>query len=348
MTGGSSGPASTGQLIDLRVARAAARLVLPRTDVTADQAASLRAAVADELPRIDAAARRWTGLGADLQPTQAQVVGRMGWIEANLEVVGAVFEQVAARIRIRPAGSAQIVGAQLGALFGLLSTRVLGQFVLPLAGPGRGRLVVVGPNVLDLAERSPDVADDLRRTILLHEVAHRLQFDGVPWLGEHLRGLVARYLEDGPTDPASVLRITRRLPGAIVDALRGGGVEPIMQALLTAAQVTTLDRAQALMSLLEGHGNATMHLATDGIVEDPSGVEQAMAERRDDLAGKVLRQVTGMQRKQRQYDEGEAFVRHVVEEAGVPHLNRAFEAPDQLPEPEEIADPAAWLARTGA
>ncbi len=343
MPGGAS-----GGLVDLRVARAAARLVMPTATTSPAAAAHLRSAVREELPAIDAAARGWTRLGVDLPPTEVRVVGRMGWIEANLGVVGAILDRAAARLPTRPAGSAQVVAVQLGTLFGLLSTRVLGQFVLPLAGPGAGQLVVVGPNVLDLAERSPEVADDLRRTVLLHEVAHRLQFDGVPWLGAHLRDLVASYLDQGPTDPASLLRIVQRLPGAVVDALRGGGVEPIMQALLTAAQVTTLDRAQALMSLLEGHGNATMHLATAEVVDDPEGVEEALAARRDDLAGKVLRQVVGLQRKQRQYAEGEAFVRHVVDEAGVPGLNRAFERPEHLPTMDEIGDPASWLTRTVA
>lgn len=332
----------------MRVARAAARLVVPSASTSAEEATELRDAVRAELPEIDAAAREWTQLGADLPPTEVRVVGRMGWIEANLGVVTALFDHVAEQVPVRPAGSAQIVAVQLGTLFGLLSTRVLGQFVLPLAGSGGGQLVVVGPNVLDLARRSPDVADDLRRTVLLHEVAHRLQFDGVPWLGPHLRDLVGTYLDEAPRDPAAILRITRRLPGAIVEAIRGGGMEPILQALLTAAQVTTLDRAQALMSLLEGHGNATMHLATDEVVDDPQGVQDALDERRDDLAGRLLRQVAGLERKQRQYDEGEAFVRHVVDEGGVARLNRAFEDPGQLPTLAEIGDPASWLARTAA
>lgn len=330
------------------MARAAARLVVPRSSTSAAEAQQLRAAVRAEMPEIDAAAREWTQLGTDLSPTEVRVVGRMGWIEANLSVVTGIFDQLAERVPLRTAGSAQVVAVQLGTLFGLLSTRVLGQFVLPLAASGGGQLVVVGPNVLDLAERSPQVAGDLRRTVLLHEVAHRLQFDGVPWLGPHLRELVRTYLDEGPTDPASILRITRRLPGAIAEAIRGGGMEPIMHALLTAAQVTTLDRAQALMSLLEGHGNATMHLATDEVIDDPGGVQDALAERRDDLAGRLLRQVAGMERKQRQYEEGEAFVREVVDAGGVERLNRAFEGPDQLPTLDEIGDPASWLARTTA
>lgn len=321
---------------------------MPVSPTSPDEATRLRTAVGAEMPAIDAAARAWTQLGTDLPPTGVRVVGRMGWIDTNLEVVTALFDRVAERVPMRPAGSAQVVAVQLGTLFGLLSTRVLGQFVLPLAGAGGGQLVVVGPNVLDLARNSPEVAGDLRRTVLLHEVAHRLQFDGVPWLGPHLRQLVTTYLDDGPTDPAAILRITRRLPGAIVEALRGGGMEPIMHALLTASQVTTLDRAQALMSLLEGHGNATMHLATTDVVQDPAGVEEVLAERRDDLAGRLLRQVAGMERKQRQYDEGEAFVRHVVEDGGVARLNRAFEGPERLPSLEEIGDPASWLARTSA
>lgn len=339
--------ARDGGLVDLRVARASARLVVPRTATAAGDAEALRRLVHEELPRIDRAARAWTQLGTDLPPTTVRVVGRMGWVEANLAVVAGLFAQVASRVPVRPAGGAQLVGAQLGTLLGLMSTRVLGQFVLPLAGPGQGQLVVVGPNVLDLGQRSPEVADDLRRTVLLHEVAHRLQFDSVGWLGRHLRGLMSTYLEDGPTDPASILRITQRLPGAVAEAIRGGSMEPILQALLTAAQVTTLDRAQALMSLLEGHGNATMHLATGEVVEDPDGVHRALDQQRDDLAGRVLRQVAGLERKHRQYTEGEAFVRHVVDAAGVARLNRAFEGPEQLPTPGEIAEPAAWLARTG-
>lgn len=333
-------------LVDLRFARGAARLVLPRQQATPAEVTGLRTAVADELPAIDQAARAWTRLGGDLPPTTAQVVGRMGWVDANLEVVVGVLGLAAERLGERPPGTAQLLGAQLGGLLGLLSTRVLGQFVLPLAEEGQGRLVVVGPNVLDLARRSPDVATDLRRTVLLHEVAHRLQFDGVPWLGEHLRDLVGRYLRDTPTDASRVIGIVRRLPGAIVEALQGGGTEPLLHAVLSAAQVTTLDRAQALMSLLEGHGNATMRLGADGVVADPDRVDEALSQRRDDLSGKIVRTVTGMQRKARQYTEGEAFVRHVVDAADVGRLNRAFEAPELLPAPDEIADPTAWLART--
>jgi DNA-directed RNA polymerase subunit omega len=41
---------------------------------------------------------------------------------------------------------------------------------------------LVGPNVLDLGDEHGPLATDIRRTVLLHEVTHRLQFDATPWL----------------------------------------------------------------------------------------------------------------------------------------------------------------------
>ena len=339
---------TSASLVDLRAARAAARVVLPRTRDSAEEAAALRAAVADELPGIDAAAREWTQLGAELPPTTARVIGRLGWVDLNLAVLDGVSASIARRLPPQPQAARVAASVQLGTLLGLLSTRVLGQFVLPLVGDGGGQLVVVGPNVLDLGRRSPDVADDLRRTVLLHEVAHRLQFDAVPWLGEHLRGLVGSYLDRAPTDATAILRIVQRLPEGIAEALRGGGVQALVEVVLTEDQREVLDRAQALMSLLEGHGNATMHLATPGVVDDPDRVQEAMAERRGDLTAVLLRNVVGMSRKERQYSEGEAFVRAVVDHGGVARLNRAFDGPDALPKPGEIADPEAWIDRTAA
>ena len=335
-------------LVDLRVARGAARLVLPRAASDPFAAQRLRERVAAELPAVDAAARRWTRLGADLSPVTCRVLGRMGWVEENLRVVTGVLEPALRRMSSRPPGAGALLGAQLGTLLGLLSTKVLGQYVLPLDRPGTGQLVVVGPNLLDLGDELGPLADDLRRTVLLHEVAHRLQFEAVPWLGDHLRGLVGDYVADTRTDPAALLRAARGLPDAVAEALRGGGVEPLLHVLLTPAQADVMQRAQVLMSVLEGHGNATMGLAGDGLVDDAAAVHEALQQRRVDLAARVLRAVGGLETKRRQYAEGEAWVRGVVERVGVAGLNEVFAAPASLPRPEELHDPGAWVERTAA
>ena len=57
---------------------------------------------AEELPRIDEAARAWTRLGADLAPTTARVIGRMSWVELNLQVLDGVAARAAERLPPAP------------------------------------------------------------------------------------------------------------------------------------------------------------------------------------------------------------------------------------------------------
>jgi len=323
----------------------AASLVAPARRAEPARISALRADVRAELPVIDAAARGFTDLGHDLPETTVSVVGRTAWVRANLDVVAGALEPMRERLEQRATASRRVLGLQLGGLLGLLSTKVLGQFVLPLAGAGTGQLLVVGPNVLDLADEHGRVADDIRRTVVLHEVTHRLQFDANPWLGDHLRGLVERYLQHTRVDGNQLAELLPRLPSAIATARETGDLKPLMETVLTDEQVEVIDEAQGLMSLLEGHGNATMYGATDALVEDADGVREALASRQGDVTSKVLNAIAGLELKRRQYREGEVFVRHVLDRAGTAGLNRAFTAAEHLPRSAEITDPDAWLER---
>lgn len=335
-------------LLDEDLALRSATLIAPRRRTSAADVATLREAVAAELPGIDAAARAWTQLGEDLPPVEVRVVGRTGWVRANLAAIRGTFEPLRERVQDRP-GATKVMAVQVGALFGLLSGKVLGQFILPLGGPGGGQLVVVGPNVLDLADKHGSLATDIRRAIVLHEVTHRLQFDATPWLGDHLRTLVDRYLEHTRTDRRAIAELAAKLPEIVEEVRSTGSVQPLLGAVLTEEQVEVIEEAQGLMSLLEGHGNAAMYSAAPPeLIADPEGVRDALASRRNDVTSKLLGAVAGLEMKRRQYREGEAFVREVIDLGGVSGLNRAFEAPDLLPVAEEVADPGGWLARVKA
>jgi coenzyme F420 biosynthesis associated uncharacterized protein len=308
--------------------------------VTADTAAA------------DAAARAWTGLGADLPPTRVRVVSRSGWVRANLTGLRGALDPLAERIAERSASpvrplAAQALGVQVGALLGLLAGKVLGQYVLPLGGPGQAQLIVVGPNLLDLAGRYGDLADDIRRTVLLHELAHRLQFDGASWLGDHLRGLLTRYLDAARLDGGALLEALGRLPEVLRAVREDGTAQPLLHAVLNQEQRAVVDEAQALMSLLEGHGNATMYAAADRLVRDPERVRASLERRRSDLVSRLLTLVAGMELTRRQSQEGEVFVRAVVDQVGTRGLNRAFAGPSSLPTLDEIRSPERWLDRVG-
>jgi coenzyme F420 biosynthesis associated uncharacterized protein len=342
-------PRAHGPLVDERVAVWAASLVAPsrRNDPVA--VARLRAEIADDLPRIDEAARYWTQLGADLPPVEARVIGRLSWVRTNLSSMRGAFDPLRDRLPGGRRVAARVLGVQLGALLGLLSTKVLGQFVLPLGGPGGGQLLIVGPNVLELGEKHGTLATDIRRAVVLHEVTHRLQFDGAPWLADHLRGLIDRYLTHARVDREAVLDLAPRLPNVVAEVKRTGTIQPLVDAVLTPEQAEIVHEAQGLMSLLEGHGNAAMFdAAAEDLITDPDAVRAALNDRRGDVTSKVLTAVAGLEMKRRQYREGEEFVRGVLEVGGMGALNRAFDGPELLPRGDEVADPAGWVARVTA
>ena len=335
-------------IVDEGVALWAARMVLPPSSPDPDRVAQLRREVAADMAAVDTAARSFSELGTGLPPTEGRVIGRLGWVRTNLAAIRGAFDPLAERLQRRRSIASKVLGAQLGALLGLMSTKVLGQYVLPLGGPGGGQLVIVGPNLLGLADEHGPLAGDIRRSILVHEVTHRLQFDGTPWLGEHLRGLLREYLDGTRLDPAAIFEVAADLPGAVTRVVTSGSVTPLLQAVLSDEQYEVIMRAQGLMSLLEGHGNAAMYLGAEPVVDDSAAVREALDSRRGDVTSRILTAVAGLDMKRRQYAEGELFVRAVIDRAGVAGLNHAFEAPDRLPGPDDIADPDAWLRRVGA
>ncbi len=332
--------------LDVSTALSTARLVLPGLVSDPEAAADLQRKVAAEWDELDRAARDWSGLGEGLAPTRGNVVGRLGWIRANLATVGPVVARLSDRMPRRSALAGRVLSTQMGALFGLLSTKVLGQFILPLAGSGTGQLVIVGPNVLDLAQEFGPRADDLRRSVVLHEIVHRLQFDATPWLGDHLRSLLDDYVDKVDLDPDRVREVATSLPAAVRAVIDEGSIQPLLDTILTPPQQDIMDRAQGLMSLLEGHGNAAMSLAAESVVADPEGVREALESRRGDLTTRILTAVAGMDLKRQQYARGEEFVRGVIDLGGIDTLNRAFADPANLPRTDELEEPAAWIERT--
>ena len=75
-----------------------------------------------------------------------------------------------------------------------MSTRVLGQYDLLViedeAPEDQDIVYYVGPNVLALEKRFAFPPREFRLWLALHEVTHRAQFTGVPWMRAHFLWLV--------------------------------------------------------------------------------------------------------------------------------------------------------------
>jgi len=251
----------------------------------------------------------------------------------------------------------RVTGLQAGLILAYLAGRVLGQYELFLPpDPGApdgdapaGRLTLVAPNIV-MVERELGVdPHDFRRWVCLHEETHRTQFTAVGWLRGYVQQQMTEFLLASDLDPATILDRLRATADAVAGAVRGSGPESIIEVIQTPQQRAILDRLTCVMTLVEGHGDYVMDAVGPQVVPSVAEIRAAFNARRG-TAGRLeqtVRRLLGIDLKMKQYAQGSAFVRAVVEAAGMATFNRVWLGPEMIPTREELLDPERWLARAG-
>ena len=299
-----------------------------------------------------------TGFRSQAGAARARVVDRTDWVRANISSYQRMLRPVLHRLEERMQGpaavlSGKVAGAELGAVLGWMSTRVLGQYdllVLEDEDPEDQDLVYyVGPNILSLEKRHSFPPGEFRLWVALHEVTHRTQFTGVPWLRPYFLGLVSELLEQADPDPARLYTAVGRIAEGLrtrTNPLEEGGVAALFA---SPEQRLVMEKVGGLMSLLEGHGDVTMDRAAAERIPSAERFARVLRSRRAEMnaGARLLQRLIGLEAKLAQYEQGERFIEAVEDVGGPSLLNRAFECPENLPTMEEIKDPAVWLARLG-
>jgi coenzyme F420 biosynthesis associated uncharacterized protein len=367
-----AGPETDGaepgaDVIDWEAARRVARWVQARKP-----AAAVGADVESHFATLTAQAEEMVIASTGLHPqstARGRVIDRAGWVDANVASMQRLLRPSLARIAERKAAQSSgrmpkqlagagraVTGAQMGVILGWMSTRVLGQYDLLITdaesvGPegvsDEDLVYYVGPNVLGLEQRFGFDPDQFRLWLALHEVTHRCQFTGVPWLRGYFMSLVEQGLEPLAADPNRLLESVRRAATEVRAGRSPLNEVGVLGLIATPEQLEAIGRIQALMSLLEGHGDVTMDRAGEGHVPDAARFSRVLRERRQQVRGvaKLLQHLLGIEAKMRQYEQGERFV-HAVEEAGGRELfDQVWHGPEWLPTLPEIRNPAEWVAR---
>jgi putative hydrolase len=325
----------------------------------------------------------YTGLAIPPELPPLETVDRPRWIAANLKTMRPILEPLAQQAdasaaarrrrrawKWRPPGSSRpliqdleplydalnaagglLLGAQIGALAGMLSQRVLGQYDLALLDPSvRPRLLLVAPNLAQAARNMQVDQEELLAWVTIHEITHALQFSGVPWLREHLAGLL-RELIEGLQVNVSVGALLK-LPAsgdlrALAERLRHG---ELLRLTLGEGRWGLVERMQATMSLIEGHAEHVMDAVGAQALPSLPLLRAAMTHRREHrgLPWRVLERLLGLELKMRQYEVGRSFCDAVVAaggEDGPALLARAWRSAEDLPSTAELQSPELWLAR---
>ena len=249
-------------------------------------------------------------------------------------------------------------------LLGYVSRRVLGQYDLfvpedPPARPGhrrrRGRagmepgtvLYFVGPNMTETVRRQEFVGSEFALWVALHEVTHRFQFAGVPWLRPRFFGLIETYMSSMELD-------ARGLVSRIAGAARQVASRSVpadqrhpMFLLASPEQRATLEQLQALMTVVEGHGNFVMDLVGSRVIPTFKTMRTAFDKRRRQprAVQRAFNHLIGLEMKLRQYEIGQRFCEEVYRQGGAPAVAALWASPEGLPTLDELREPASWLKR---
>jgi coenzyme F420 biosynthesis associated uncharacterized protein len=284
-------------------------------------------------------------------------VTRAEWVGANLRSMQSMIDPIAEQLRtatgsavtspLRLAGEV-VMTAEAGAVTGYLGRRVLGQYELALLEQETpARLLFVAPNIGEAATNMGADRAELLRWIAFHEMTHAVQFTSVPWLREHLGGLLRELLQamEVQVSPRSLLRLpTTDDVRDVLERVRSGSIVGLIAG---PRQRDLLARMQSTMALVEGHAEHVMDAAGEGALPSLTALRATLEQRRASRPPlmRVLERLLGLELKMQQYETGKRFCDAIVARAGVDGLNRAWSDPALLPSAAELADPSAWLSR---
>ena len=324
----------------------------------------------------------YSGLVSSRELPALELVDRPGWIAANLKsmrpLLAPITEPMAGGkgVFAGPLRSVSglLMGVQVGALTGVLSQRVLGQYDLALLDASvTPRLLLLAPNLAQAASALGVDRDELVLWVSIHEITHAVQFAGAPWLREYLGGMLKELIEglqvtisggssgDGDGDAAGD-------GGSSANGKRGGWA-PNMPKLPDVAELRDMverarrgellrltlgedrwalvERMQAAMSLIEGHAEHVMDAVGADVLPSLPRLRAALNHRRENrgLPWRVLERLLGLELKMRQYETGRRFCDAVVDAGGPQALALAWSGPDALPTPAELEQPSLWIER---
>lgn len=347
------------KLIEPRVAAMVARRFAGDPKDGAHLTQRLRRDLDIAVPRAEELVAAVSGIDTP-PPVRWDVITRARWAEANVASMSAMIRPLADKVAVRlarqpfPLRIAQraIVSVEVGVVLGYISRRVLGQYdILVPEGGHKGSsgapLYFVGINMVETERRLGFVPEDFALWVAVHEVTHRFQFAGVPWLRPHFLELVEGYLATVDIDS----RVLSQRLTAAAKRLMSGKVPPEernpIYLLASEEQRREFDRIQALMAIVEGHGNFVMDSVGAHVIPSFARMRAAFDGRRRQASfvQRVLNNLIGLETKLRQYELGQAFCEHVAHAEGAAALAYLWAAPDHIPSLEELKAPDKWLSR---
>lgn len=319
----------------------------------------------DEVRRLELLLAGYTRLPL-VEPMRVSLATRVGWARATLPAWRWLFEAMSRRFtaelgRLQGEGADPgplratmgqvaplLLGIQAGTLVGHLARESTGRYDVPIPRDDDGKLFWIDRNVHAVAQEHHLDPGALRSWLVLHDAARHLVATTVPWLDRYHRSLLVDVVDAIEIDASDLERRLVEMQSKGMEMLEEGmGAESALPIASTERHRRAVARLHGLVALCEGYARHARTAVADEAVGDLTVVDAAMARRgATTSAGEsLLTGLTGVAPDRDLESAGATFCAAVARLHGPDALNRAWDAPDNVPSIEEIRDPFAWMER---
>ena len=325
--------------------------------VASSRQAWVNAAIPALRPLIEAVARAATDALVALAQEQLEELGEEGLPE--LEGLPPGMSELLGQLSggdlgamLRPAGAA-LTGLQAGQVIGQLARQLLGQYELAIPTAPRAEAHWLAVNVHEAFAGWDLDPTEVALVLALSEAAHRRLYHAVPWLDAHVQSLVARFAAGTDIDAERMRELAEELmlgvdpddPASLQEAMERAAtlrLEP------TPDQRRILERLQGVVCLVGAWARHEVARAAEGRLGSLERIEEVLRRRRATRGDgeELLAGLLGLDLKPDDESVGDRFVPAVEGALGPAGLRRALAHPENVPDSEELADPARWLDRT--
>jgi putative hydrolase len=298
--------------------------------------------------------------GFELLPgvTRIEMLERQEWARATLKDLAPYVERLANRLtgQISPsvpvvplqglvgAMSPFLIGSHMGLIVGYLAHKSLGQWDLCLPRGAVGRINVNLVNVVKLEKELGVDPKQFRMWLAFNEVAHELLFQAIPWARPYLLKLIESYVDAVMVDSAEIMVRLQSMADPEQMNMLMQRPEELFPMLRSPEQNALQDRIQSFMSVSEGYAGWVVERASSELLNQFDRIREGINRRQAtrSSAEKMLEKLLGLDLSLGHKRAGERFIR-ALEDAG--QLELLWKGPENLPELNEVSEPAKWLTR---
>lgn len=238
-------------------------------------------------------------------------------------------------------------GMQLGHAAGRLSREVFGGTDLGLPLLPEPGAAMLPSNVTAFAADLDIPLAEVQAYLAVREAAATRLFNGVPWLKQHLMGLIEKYAAQTEIDLRSLEEQVRDVDPNSADQLGQAMSGGVFSPRNTDEQKSTLLKLETVLALIEGWIEEVTTQATIAHLPHAMALKEMIRRRRGagGPAEQAFLTLVGLELRPRRARDAATLFGHVFVSGGVDARDAVWEHPDILPDPIDLDDPAGYLAR---